>query len=67
MNALTGNDYTLYPFATTNFIDYENLQSVYMDAVFHPLLNELDFKQEGWRLEYDDTKGKKNRIEYINV
>ncbi|CAO3587944.1 unnamed protein product [Absidia cylindrospora] len=54
MNALTGSDYTIYPFATTNAVDYRNLQGVYMDATFHPLLQELDYKQEGWRLEHDD-------------
>lgn len=58
MNALTGSDYTVYPFATTNAVDYKNLQGVYMDAAFHPLLTELDYKQEGWRLEHDDLTGK---------
>lgn len=52
MNALTGTDYTYYPFATMNAIDFQNLQQVYMDSVFSPLLRELDFKQEGWRLEH---------------
>ncbi|CAN6660880.1 presequence protease, mitochondrial [Trichomonascus vanleenenianus] len=51
MNAMTGLDYTFYPFATTNETDYKNLQKVYLDAVFHPLLRESDFRQEGWRLE----------------
>lgn len=52
-----GGDYTIYPFATTNAVDYRNLQGVYMDATFHPLLQELDYKQEGWRLEHDDLTG----------
>lgn len=51
MNAMTGSDYTIYPFSTQNYSDYRNLQKVYLDAVFRPQLKELDFMQEGWRLE----------------
>ncbi|KAJ3386763.1 Presequence protease, mitochondrial [Entophlyctis sp. JEL0112] len=53
MNALTGSDVTMYPFSTENPADFNNLFQVYMDAVFHPLLRKLDFKQEGWRLEHE--------------
>lgn len=52
MNALTGPDYTFYPFSSQNEIDYRNLQRVYLDAVFRPNLARLDFLQEGWRLEH---------------
>ncbi|KAJ1659499.1 Mitochondrial presequence protease [Dispira simplex] len=55
MNAWTAHDYTQYPFATQNAVDYSNLQNVYLDAVFHPLLHPLDFAQEGWRIEREDT------------
>lgn len=51
------SDYTIYPFATTNPVDYANLRDVYMDAVFHPKLDRLDFKQEGWRLEHQIPTG----------
>ncbi|RNF26186.1 pitrilysin-like metalloprotease [Trypanosoma conorhini] len=51
MNAMTGADYTLYPFATTNQQDFCNLLNVYLDAVLHPLLRAEDFKQEGHRVE----------------
>lgn len=51
MNAMTGHDYTFYPFATTNAKDYENLMDVYLSSVFEPLLSFNDFIQEGWRLE----------------
>jgi Zn-dependent M16 (insulinase) family peptidase len=54
MNAMTGPDYTLYPFSSTNEKDYRNLQHIYMDAVFNPNLKYLDFLQEGWRLENKD-------------
>ena len=30
---------------------------VYLDAVFNPLLREMDFLQEGWRLDMDKDKG----------
>lgn len=56
MNAMTGFDYTFYPFATTNKADFGNLQQVYMDSVFTPLLKEQDFQQEGWRLEPSDLQ-----------
>uniref|UniRef100_A0A7N6AQB6 Pitrilysin metalloproteinase 1 n=1 Tax=Anabas testudineus TaxID=64144 RepID=A0A7N6AQB6_ANATE len=51
MNAFTASDYTMYPFSTQNSKDFQNLLSVYLDAVFFPCLRELDFWQEGWRLE----------------
>jgi Zn-dependent M16 (insulinase) family peptidase len=50
MNAFTSADHTTYPFATTNAQDFKNLMSVYMDATLHPLLEENDFTQEGWRI-----------------
>ena len=56
MNAMTGPDYTLYPFATHNKNDFYNLMQVYLDAVFKPLLREMDFRQEGWRLDFDKEK-----------
>ncbi|XP_060761903.1 presequence protease, mitochondrial isoform X3 [Neoarius graeffei] len=51
MNAFTASDYTMYPFSTQNATDFQNLLSIYLDAVFFPCLRELDFWQEGWRLE----------------
>ncbi len=54
MNAFTGADWTAYPFASQNRKDFDNLLDVYLDAAFFPLLNELDFAQEGWRLELSD-------------
>ncbi|XP_071232100.1 presequence protease, mitochondrial-like [Salvelinus alpinus] len=54
MNAFTASDFTMYPFSTQNGKDFQNLLSVYLDAVFFPCLRELDFWQEGWRLENED-------------
>ncbi|GAB6024432.1 Presequence protease, mitochondrial [Chamberlinius hualienensis] len=53
LNAFTACSYTMYPFSTQNLKDYKNLMSVYLDAVFHPRLEHLDFLQEGWRLEHE--------------
>lgn len=47
-----GPDFTSYPFSSENAQDFYNLMSVYLDATFYPKLEELDFKQEGHRLEY---------------
>ncbi|PVZ64949.1 insulinase family protein [Pelagibaculum spongiae] len=58
MNALTSSDWTAYPFASCNQKDFYNLMDVYLDSVFFPLLDPLDFAQEGHRLELDDEDGK---------
>jgi presequence protease len=50
LNAFTYPDKTCYPVASCHLQDFYNLIDVYMDAVFHPLLPEHVFRQEGWRL-----------------
>jgi presequence protease len=60
-------DNTFYPFATTNPIDYGNLRSVYLDATLDPLLRELDFRQEGWRLEHVDPRDAATPITFKGV
>jgi Zn-dependent M16 (insulinase) family peptidase len=52
MNAFTSSDATAYPFATQNRKDFENLLSVYLDAVFFPKIDPMDFAQEGHRIEF---------------
>lgn len=54
MNAMTAADWTVYPFATQNKNDFFNLLSVYADACFFPNIHELDFAQEGIRIELDE-------------
>lgn len=63
MNAFTASDWTMYPFATQNPTDYYNLMGVYLDAVFHPLLDPLSFRQEGHRLGF----GEDGRLTYKGV
>ena len=53
MNAFTSSDWTMYPFSTCNQKDFYNLMQVYLDAAFFPKLDELSFKQEGFRVEED--------------
>jgi len=69
MNAFTASDWTMYPFATQNRKDFYNLMDVYLDAAFFPNIDELSFKQEGHRIEIEDspdvggnkTKGNKTK------
>jgi Zn-dependent M16 (insulinase) family peptidase len=63
MNAFTSSDHTSYPFATTNRKDFNNLMSVYLDATLHPLLNENDFSQEGWRIGPENPKAEASDVE----
>lgn len=55
LNAMTYPDKTMYPVASCNDKDFQNLMSVYMDAVFHPNIykNEKLFRQEGWHYELE--------------
>jgi Zn-dependent M16 (insulinase) family peptidase len=59
LNAMTGNEVTIYPIASMNKKDYFNLMQVYLDAVFYPLIyqNPRTFKQEGWHYELTDKEG----------
>jgi len=69
MNAFTASDWTMYPFSTQNRRDYYNLMDVYLDAVFHPRLEELSFKQEGHRMEFGATskEGAPGKLTYKGV
>lgn len=67
MNALTGADFTCYPAASQVPKDFYNLLNVYIDAVFHPNLNELSFMQEGHRLEFAVPTDPKTPLEYKGV
>ncbi|MHA7878247.1 MAG: insulinase family protein [Saccharospirillum sp.] len=67
MNAMTSSDWTAYPFASENRKDYENLLSVYLDAVFFSNLDELDFRQEGHRLEFTEADNPESPLVYKGV
>ena len=67
MNAFTTSDYTAYPFASTNEKDFANLLSVYLDAVFFPTLDPLDFAQEGHRLEFETPDDSSSPLVYRGV
>lgn len=52
---MTYPDKTVYPVASCNDKDFQNLMHVYMDAVFYPNIYEQDktFRQEGWSYKLD--------------
>ncbi|MFP4346957.1 MAG: insulinase family protein [Desulfococcaceae bacterium] len=56
MNAFTASDWTMYPFVTQNEKDFYNLMDVYLDAGFYPILDALNFKQEGHRMELEGDR-----------
>ncbi|MCR5032165.1 MAG: insulinase family protein [Lachnospiraceae bacterium] len=55
LNAMTYPDKTVYPVASCNDRDFQNLMHVYLDAVFHPNIykEEKIFRQEGWHYEME--------------
>ena len=59
LNAITYPDKTVYPIASCNDKDFDNLMEVYLDAVFYPNVytEPKIFKQEGWHYEVVDEKG----------
>lgn len=57
LNAMTYPDKTVYPVASCNDKDFQNLMHVYLDAVFYPnsMNTDMTFKQEGWHYEMEDA------------
>lgn len=55
LNAMTYPDKTVYPVASCNAKDFQNLMDVYMDAVLHPNIDKEEkiFRQEGWHYEME--------------
>lgn len=68
LNAMTYPDKTIYPIASCNEQDFQNLMHVYLDAVFYPNIYKREeiFKQEGWHyeLESEDDELKINGVVY---
>ena len=58
LNAMTYPDKTVYPIASCNDKDFQNLMDVYMDAVFHPNIYKEQniFRQEGWHYELNSPE-----------
>ena len=59
-NAMTYPDKTVYPVASCNDKDFQNLMHVYMDAVLYPNIYEHEetFRQEGWSYKLDSADDK---------
>ncbi len=57
LNAMTYPDKTVYPVASCNDIDFQNLMHVYMDAVFYPNIYQHKeiFMQEGWSYSIEEA------------
>jgi len=66
LNAMTYPDKTVYPVASCNDKDFQNLMHVYMDAVFYPniYVNDKIFRQEGWNYRLES---KEDELEYNGV
>ena len=56
---MTYPDKTVYPVASCNEKDFQNLMDVYMDAVLHPNIykHEEIFRQEGWNYHLEEADG----------
>lgn len=59
LNAMTYPDKTVYPVASCNDKDFQNLMHVYLDAVFYPNIykEEKIFRQEGWHYQLEGAEG----------
>ncbi len=66
LNAMTYPDKTVYPVASRNDKDFQNLMDVYLDAVFYPAIYETPeiLMQEGWHYEIEDAA---EPLEYSGV
>lgn len=68
LNAMTYPDKTVYPVASCNDKDFQNLMHVYLDAVFFTNIYDREeiFRQEGWHyeLESEDAKLSYNGVVY---
>ena len=55
LNAMTFPDKTMYPVASRNDKDFQNLMDVYLDAVFYPAMYDTPevLMQEGWHYEIE--------------
>lgn len=68
LNAMTYPDKTVYPVASCNDTDFQNLMHVYLDAVFYPNIyhEKKIFQQEGWhyQLEKEEDELEINGVVY---
>ena len=83
LNAFTAYDWTMYPFSSQTPKDFDNILSIYLDAVFNPIsmVDPKPFLQEGWHYEllheddalsykgvvYNEMKGAMSSVDEILV
>lgn len=58
LNAMTYSDKTVFPVSSRNEQDFFNLMSIYLDAVFCPMIYKRPeiFMQEGWHYEFEENE-----------
>lgn len=54
LTSYSSNEWTAFPFSTTNSNDFHNIIDAYFDAIFHPLINNATFYSECHRLEFEE-------------
>lgn len=67
LNAFTSIEWTAYPFSTTNFNDFFNILNVYLDASFHPQLNQVAFESECHHLEFESPNDTSTPLHHSGV
>lgn len=67
MNAFTSEVCSAFHFATRSPQDFQNLLSVYLDALFFPTLDSLEFDTEGVRLGVGGDSGTADALEFTGV
>jgi len=63
----TWRDRTVYPCSSVSKEDFFNLVEFLLDSVFHPLLEDVSFWQEGYRLDYEKREDVKSKIIHAGV
>ncbi len=63
MNAFTSSDWTAYPFASQNRQDFDNLLSVYLDAVFFARLDPLTYYGKLSAGDYEQMLGRRAEVQ----
>ncbi|XP_043070272.1 presequence protease, mitochondrial [Drosophila grimshawi] len=61
-NAMSTTDLTNFICASRNEVDFRNLQRIYLDSAFGPLLTYSNFTQDGWRIEHKDVHDRQSEL-----
>lgn len=64
LSSYSSNEWTAFPFSTTNENDFNNILEVYFDAIFNPLINNETFYSECHRLEFEEPFDKSTPLHH---